>query len=190
MSSPRRSSTRTPLPGRPRSVSSTWVESETLIAWRLYDARAPSLSFTSQGQSLGQVRRRRREVRRPLGWATAVTVSATARGLSLGQGLSGRVRSGEARRNAAMLSRDLGLVGAHEPALAHHVLARDHEPLDAVRAAEDEARNRVVGARELEAVGPPDGEVRALARLQRPELVALQHRRAPPRAEPQRLACR
>ena len=83
-----------------------------------------------------------------------------------------------------MLLRDLGFVGAHEPALAHDVLAGDHQPVDAMRAAEDEAGDRVVGAGELEPVRPPDGEVGALARLERAEVVALQHRRAAARAEP------
>ena len=83
-----------------------------------------------------------------------------------------------------MLLRDLGFVGAHEPALAHDVLAGDHQPVDPMWATEDEACDRVGRARELEAVRPPDGEVGALARLERAEVVALQYRRAPARAEP------
>src|SRR5581483_77782 len=41
---------------------------------------------------------------------------------------------------------------------------------------------------ELEAVRAPDGEVGALPRLERAEVVAAEHGRAAPRGEPQRLA--
>ena len=53
---------------------------------------------------------------------------------------------------------------------------------------EDEAGDRVVGAAQLEPVGAPDGDVGALARLERADVVAAEHPRAAARAEPQRLA--
>src|SRR6185503_4426804 len=59
-----------------------------------------------------------------------------------------------------------------------------------MRTAEDEVGDEVVGAPEREAVGAPDREVRALAGLDRPDVVALQHARAAARSETQRLARR
>ena len=51
-----------------------------------------------------------------------------------------------------MRASDLRLVGAHERASADDVLAADDEPLDAVRPGEDEPRDEVLGAAELEPV--------------------------------------
>ena len=82
---------------------------------------------------------------------------------------------------------DLLLVGAHEPAVADDLLAADVEPVDAVRRREDEARDGVGGAGELEPVGAPDGDVGALARLERADVVSAEHRGAAARAEPQRV---
>ena len=72
----------------------------------------------------------------------------------------------ESFRLAAMLARDLVLVGADEVPVANDLLAADDQPVDAMRAREDEPRNRVGGPAELETVRPPDGKVGALARLQ------------------------
>ena len=55
---------------------------------------------------------------------------------------------------------------------------------------EDESGDEIVGAAELEAVGAPDGDVGALARLERADVVAPQHRGAAARAESDRLARR
>jgi hypothetical protein len=59
-------------------------------------------------------------------------------------------------------------------------------PVDAMRAGEDDPRDAIVCAGELEAVGAPHREVGALARLERADVVAAKHRRAAPRAEPER----
>ena len=66
--------------------------------------------------------------------------------------------------------------------------AADEQRVDAVRAAEDEVRDEVVGAAELEAVGAPDRDVGALAGLERADVVAPQHGGAAARREPQRVA--
>ena len=75
-------------------------------------------------------------------------------------------------------------------AVADDRLAADDEPVDAVRAGEDDSGHGVVGAAELEAVGAPDGEVGALARLERADVVTAEHGRAAARAEPDRVARR
>ena len=97
---------------------------------------------------------------------------------------------GNFRACDAMGLRDLRLVGARRAAVADDVLAADDEQVDAVRAGEDDPGDEVVGASELEPVGAPDGEVGALARLQRADVVAAEHGRAAARAEPDRLARR
>src|SRR5829696_953576 len=108
-----------------------------------------------------------------------------------------RARASRARRSsrellrlAAMLLRDLPLVGLHQPPLAYDVLAGHHELIDAVRPAEYQSSDRVFGAAELEPVGPPDREIRAAARLERAEIFTGEHPRATASAEPQRLARR
>ena len=82
-----------------------------------------------------------------------------------------------------MLARDLVLVGPDEAPVAHDLLAADDQPVDAVRGREDEPRDGILGAAELEPVGPPDREVGALARLERADVVAAEHGRAAARAE-------
>src|SRR6185295_19514122 len=96
----------------------------------------------------------------------------------------------EPRRLRALLARDLVLVGAHEMPAAHDGVAADVEPVDAVRAREHEAGDGITGARQLEAVHAPDGDVGALARLERADVVAAEHRRASARAHAQGLARR
>jgi hypothetical protein len=56
-----------------------------------------------------------------------------------------------------------------------------------VRGREDEPRDEVLGAAELEAVRPPDREVRLFARLERADVVAAEHLRAAPCRESERL---
>ena len=80
------------------------------------------------------------------------------------------------------------LVGPDEPAAADDVLAADDEAVDAVRPREHEPGDGIGRAAELQPVDPPDGEVGALAGLERADVLAAQHRRAAARAEPQRLA--
>ena len=83
---------------------------------------------------------------------------------------------------------DLRLVGAHERTPAHDVLAADDETVDAMWPGEHQRRHEVVRTAELEAVRPPDGEVRLLPRLQRADVVPAQHLRAASGAESQGLA--
>ena len=87
----------------------------------------------------------------------------------------------EPRRLAPVLAGDLRLVGTDELAVADDVAAADEQPVDPVRGREDEARDGVVGAAELEPVRPPDREVGALAGLERADVVAAAARAAPPR---------
>src|SRR5438552_4538579 len=86
-----------------------------------------------------------------------------------------------------MLAGDLLLVRADQRPAADDLGASHEQAVDAVRAAQNEVRDEIVGAAELEAVGPPDREVGALAGLERAEVGAPQHRRAAARAELQRL---
>ena len=83
---------------------------------------------------------------------------------------------------------DLRLIGANERATAHDVDSADDEPVDAVRAGEDESGERVDGAAELEPIGRPDREVGLLAGLECADVVPPEHGRAAPRPEPKRLA--
>jgi len=75
-----------------------------------------------------------------------------------------------------MFLRDLGLVGPHEMALADDFLAADVETIDSVGPREDEPGDEIVGAAELQAVRPPDGEVGALSRRELADIVAAEHR--------------
>ena len=72
-----------------------------------------------------------------------------------------------------MLARDLGLVGVDERAVAHDLAAADEQRVDAVRRREDECGGQVLGTAELEAVGAPDRDVGALARLERADVGAV-----------------
>src|SRR5581483_1171330 len=106
-----------------------------------------------------------------------------------------RLRSGtpgflrEPRRLPAVLAGDLLLVGANQAAAADDLLATDVQPVDPVRRRQDEPGDRVrLRAPELEAVRPPDGDVRALPRRQLPDVVAAEHGCAAARPEPERLA--
>jgi hypothetical protein len=62
-----------------------------------------------------------------------------------------------------MVLRELVLICPQEPAVADDLLATDEEAIDSVRAGEDETGDGIIRAAELEAVGPPDGEIRSLA---------------------------
>ena len=95
---------------------------------------------------------------------------------------------GESSRLHPMGTRDLVLVRMDESAAAHDVLALDDEPIDPVRRREDEPGDRILGAAELEAVGPPDREVGTLPRLERADVVAAEDG-CPPRV-PSRNASR
>src|SRR5580765_2932574 len=95
---------------------------------------------------------------------------------------------GESRSLDAVFARDLLLVRVGETAVAHDVLAADEQPVDAMRAREDEAPDEVVGAAELEAVRAPDREIGALAGLERADVGAAKHRRAAPCGQAKRLA--
>src|SRR5207244_2533273 len=77
-----------------------------------------------------------------------------------------------------------------EGAAADDRFAADEQRVDPVRRREDESRDRVIGAAELEDVGAPDREVRPLARLERADVVAAEDGGAALRPEPERLACR
>ncbi len=90
----------------------------------------------------------------------------------------------ESSRLHPMGTCDLGLVGVDERSSAHDVLALDDESVDAMRCGEHEPCDRVVRAAELERVRAPDGEVGALARLERADVVPAEHRCAAARAEP------
>ena len=78
--------------------------------------------------------------------------------------------------------------GANERASAHDVLAPDDEPVDPVRAGEDEPRDGVVGPAELQPVGRPDREVRLLPASSEP-MSSRPSTAAPPRV-PSRSASR
>ena len=86
-----------------------------------------------------------------------------------------------------MLPRDVGLICAHECAVAYDVLASDDEPIDAVRRREDEPGHRIARPAELEHVGPPDGEVGALPGLERADVVPAKDGGAATRPEPEGL---
>jgi hypothetical protein len=78
---------------------------------------------------------------------------------------------------------DLLLGGTDEPAVADDVLAADDQPVDRVRGREDEPRDEVLGAAELEAVRAPDGEIGAAAGLDRAEVSPAQDGGAAARGE-------
>ena len=78
---------------------------------------------------------------------------------------------------------------AYEVPVADDFLAADVEPVDAVRAGEDEAGDGIRGAAELEAVGAPDGEVGTLARARAAPMSSRPSTEAPPRV-PSRRASR
>ena len=67
---------------------------------------------------------------------------------------------------------DLILVGLDEVAVADDFLAADVQPVGAMRRRQDEAGDGIAGAAELEPVRPPDGDVGALAGLERADVVA------------------
>ena len=87
-----------------------------------------------------------------------------------------------------MRARDLALVGTHERAAADDELAADVEAVDSMRAGEDEAGDRICGAGQLEPVRRPHGEIGALPRLDRADVVP-PSTSAPPRV-PSRIASR
>ena len=66
--------------------------------------------------------------------------------------------------------------------------AADDQPVDAMRPADDQVADEILGAAELEPVRAPDGEVGALARRERADVVAAQHLGAAARREAQRVA--
>ena len=70
------------------------------------------------------------------------------------------------RRLLPVLAGDLLLVGPDESTPAHDRLAADEQGVDPMRRREDEARDRIVRAAQLEPVGSPDREIRALSRLE------------------------
>ena len=76
----------------------------------------------------------------------------------------------------------------NERAAANDVLASDDEAIDSVRRGEHEPRHEIDRPCELEHVGPPDGEVRALPGLERADVVPAEDGRAAACSEPQRLA--
>jgi hypothetical protein len=67
----------------------------------------------------------------------------------------------------AVLARNLLLVGSQKRAAVHDLLAADVEPIDPMRPREDEAGDQVLGAAELERIRLPNGDIGALARLER-----------------------
>src|SRR2546425_3375381 len=89
-----------------------------------------------------------------------------------------------------MLAGDLALVGADEVPVTDDLLARDIEPIDAMRAGEDEAGDGIGGAAELEPVGGPHRDVGTLASGELADVVAAEDGRASTRAEAQRIARR
>ena len=97
---------------------------------------------------------------------------------------------GESSRLQPMLPGDLVHVGADEAPLPHDLLAADVEAVDAVRRRQHEPGDRVLGAAELEAVGAPDRDVRALAGLERADVVASEDGRTAPGRQAQGLARR
>src|SRR5207248_5165197 len=90
----------------------------------------------------------------------------------------------------ALDASDLVLVSPDEVPVADDLLAADVEPVDAVREGEHPAGDQVVRAAELEPVRSPDGDVRALAGLERADVVAAEHGRPATRTQPQCAACR
>ena len=83
---------------------------------------------------------------------------------------------------------DLALVRPGELPVQNGRLAAHVDALGAVRAGEDERRDEVVGAAELEPVQAPDGEVGALAGLERAEVSAAEDVGAAASPEPESLA--
>src|SRR5206468_7721061 len=105
-----------------------------------------------------------------------------------GRGWREKRSCGESFRLAALLASDLSLVAAREVAVPHDLRSADVEPVDAVRAGEDQAGDRIRGAAELEAVDAPDGEVGALPGRELPDVVAAEDGGAPACPQPQRVA--
>src|SRR6266702_2771655 len=86
-----------------------------------------------------------------------------------------------------MLAGDLLLVRVDERAAADDVPPAHEQTVDTVRPAQDEVRDEIAGAAELEAVGSPDREIGAPARREAADVVAPQNLGAAAGAEPQRL---
>ena len=97
---------------------------------------------------------------------------------------------GQSPRLRALGASDLGSRPPARAAAAHDELAADEEPVDPVRAGEDEPATGSAAPAELEPVDAPDGEVGAPARRERADVVPAEHGRAAARAEPERLARR
>src|SRR5439155_10975672 len=83
---------------------------------------------------------------------------------------------------------DLAVIGTDEVAVADDLLAPDVEAIHSVGSREDEPGDEIVGATELQAIRPPDGDVCAFARRKLADVVAPEHRCAAPRPEPHGLA--
>src|SRR6266511_1450155 len=96
----------------------------------------------------------------------------------------------ESFRFAAMLARDLFLVGTDEMPVAHDLLAGDVEPLHAVRPREDESGHLIRGSSQLQSVRAPDRKVGALAGRKLADVVPAEYRCAATRAEAERVARR
>ena len=79
------------------------------------------------------------------------------------------------------------LVGVHEGAVSDDVPPPTSSRSTRCGPPRNEARDEILRAAELEAVGSPDGDVRSLAERQRADVVAAEHVRSAARAEPQRV---
>ena len=79
---------------------------------------------------------------------------------------------------------DLAFIGPDKVTVTHDLLAADVEAIDPMWPGEDEPGDEIVGAAELEPVRPPNGQVRALAGRELPDVVAAEHGCATSSAEP------
>ena len=87
-----------------------------------------------------------------------------------------------------MFLRELPFVCTNEVAVVDDFLSADEEAIDPMWACEDEPRDQIVGATELQAVGSPDGDVRPFTDGQLANVGTAKHGGAPACPEPERLA--
>jgi hypothetical protein len=88
----------------------------------------------------------------------------------------------------AMVATDVRFVCPDEVSVADDLVAAYQQPVDPVRPAEDERRDGIVCACELEPLGRPDRDIRAPSALDRADVVTAENRCAAARCEPERLA--
>src|SRR5919106_1956034 len=111
----------------------------------------------------------------PLKSSTRTPWAGTPRPVSRTCVESDALISEESLRLSAVFGGDLRLFRADEASVPDDFLSAHVEAVDAGGGRQDERSERVVGTAELQLPRPPDGKVRALAPLQRADVVAAEH---------------